>query len=311
MVSFQYKPKLDQHHGRCHTGFDCIDCSKTFNTPAEYKGHTSCISEAEKYQKSLYTGPKTGLGAHGNSERQDRLNNSQNGFSNAGAFRGQNGRGGYHNQNGNGGRYNNGYGNTGYGGRNTIYSPTGANNTPLGTPKRMSPVTTKPEGDDEASGVEKRVEKENKKKRKGMAGEDDMEHELKKTRVDEDIVPLIVAPPVKEKKEKKDKKEKKEKVKAVEAKDESSEKAKKKKKKDDVEMAPPPEESTESTEVKEKKKKKRKDKEKDGVADVEMAAPEESAASDKKKKKKEKENGESKEERKARKEREKAAKVSS
>lgn len=52
------KPKLDQHRSRCGTGFDCIDCSKTFNTPADYKGHTSCISEAEKYQKALYKGPK-------------------------------------------------------------------------------------------------------------------------------------------------------------------------------------------------------------------------------------------------------------
>jgi len=51
------KPKLDQHSGRCHGGFDCIDCSKTFGTPTEWKGHTSCISEAEKYQKSLYKGP--------------------------------------------------------------------------------------------------------------------------------------------------------------------------------------------------------------------------------------------------------------
>ncbi|KAF8800165.1 hypothetical protein BYT27DRAFT_7117898, partial [Phlegmacium glaucopus] len=53
------KPKLDQHRSRCHGGFDCIDCSTTFNSPAEYKGHTSCISEAEKYQKGLYKGPKT------------------------------------------------------------------------------------------------------------------------------------------------------------------------------------------------------------------------------------------------------------
>ena len=53
------KPKLDQHRSRCGSGFDCIDCSTTFNTPAEYKGHTQCISEAEKYQKSLYKGPKT------------------------------------------------------------------------------------------------------------------------------------------------------------------------------------------------------------------------------------------------------------
>jgi cell growth-regulating nucleolar protein len=52
------KPKLDQHRTQCHGGFDCIDCSTTFNSPAEYKGHTSCISEAEKYQKGLYKGPK-------------------------------------------------------------------------------------------------------------------------------------------------------------------------------------------------------------------------------------------------------------
>ena len=52
------KPKLDQHRSRCGSGFDCIDCSTTFNTPAEYKGHTQCISEAEKYQKSLYKGAK-------------------------------------------------------------------------------------------------------------------------------------------------------------------------------------------------------------------------------------------------------------
>lgn len=53
------KPKLDQHRQRCYSGFDCIDCSTTFNTPAEYKGHTQCISEAEKYEKSVYKGPKT------------------------------------------------------------------------------------------------------------------------------------------------------------------------------------------------------------------------------------------------------------
>ncbi|KAJ7899093.1 hypothetical protein B0H13DRAFT_2031174, partial [Mycena leptocephala] len=67
MVSFQChacqdtvkKPKLDQHYNRCYAGFDCIDCSTTFNSPAEYKGHTQCISEAEKYEKSVYKGPKT------------------------------------------------------------------------------------------------------------------------------------------------------------------------------------------------------------------------------------------------------------
>ena len=50
------KPKLDKHRTMCHTSFDCIDCSKRFESPADYKGHTSCISEAEKYQKALYNG---------------------------------------------------------------------------------------------------------------------------------------------------------------------------------------------------------------------------------------------------------------
>ncbi|KAJ7077296.1 hypothetical protein B0H15DRAFT_862138, partial [Mycena belliarum] len=66
MVSFQChacqdtvkKPKLDQHYNRCYAGFDCIDCSKTFNSPAEFKTHTQCISEAEKYEKSVYKGAR-------------------------------------------------------------------------------------------------------------------------------------------------------------------------------------------------------------------------------------------------------------
>ena len=53
------KPKLDQHRFRCHGGFDCIDCSTAFYSPEEYRLHTSCISEAEKYQKSLYKGLKS------------------------------------------------------------------------------------------------------------------------------------------------------------------------------------------------------------------------------------------------------------
>lgn len=36
----------------------CLDCSKKFYSQAEYKSHTSCVSEAEKYQKGLYKGPK-------------------------------------------------------------------------------------------------------------------------------------------------------------------------------------------------------------------------------------------------------------
>lgn len=52
------KKKLDQHRGRCHGAyFTCIDCSTTFEGTA-YKQHTSCISEAEKYEKALYKQPK-------------------------------------------------------------------------------------------------------------------------------------------------------------------------------------------------------------------------------------------------------------
>ncbi|WVR05257.1 hypothetical protein IAU60_002269 [Kwoniella sp. DSM 27419] len=66
MVSFQCdacadtvkKPKLDQHRNRCYASFTCLDCSTTFNSPAEYKSHTSCVSEAQKYQGALYKGDK-------------------------------------------------------------------------------------------------------------------------------------------------------------------------------------------------------------------------------------------------------------
>ena len=52
------KPKLDQHYQRCGGSFTCVDCSKTFYSAGEWKGHTQCISEAEKYQKGLYKGKK-------------------------------------------------------------------------------------------------------------------------------------------------------------------------------------------------------------------------------------------------------------
>lgn len=52
------KPKLDNHFYKCHSSFTCVDCSTTFNGPRDWKNHTQCISEAEKYQKSLYKGKK-------------------------------------------------------------------------------------------------------------------------------------------------------------------------------------------------------------------------------------------------------------
>lgn len=54
------KPKLEKHRAVCRASFDCIDCSTRFETPADYNGHTSCISEAQKHQKALYNGGVSG-----------------------------------------------------------------------------------------------------------------------------------------------------------------------------------------------------------------------------------------------------------
>jgi cell growth-regulating nucleolar protein len=48
------KQKLDLHHYRCkEASYSCIDCGVSFPNQT-YQSHTSCITEAEKYQKSLY-----------------------------------------------------------------------------------------------------------------------------------------------------------------------------------------------------------------------------------------------------------------
>ncbi len=61
------KPKLDQHRGRCPRAyFSCVDCSQTFQVigiffliqGSTYKAHTSCFTEDEKYQKTVYNGKK-------------------------------------------------------------------------------------------------------------------------------------------------------------------------------------------------------------------------------------------------------------
>ncbi|KAI9890031.1 MAG: hypothetical protein M1814_004547 [Vezdaea aestivalis] len=53
------KKKLDVHrNNRCRDAiFTCLDCMKTF-ADTEYRSHTTCISEAEKYQGSLYKSQK-------------------------------------------------------------------------------------------------------------------------------------------------------------------------------------------------------------------------------------------------------------
>ncbi|KAK4136736.1 hypothetical protein BT67DRAFT_439741 [Trichocladium antarcticum] len=48
------KKKLDQHRNRCRGAtFTCIDCMVYF-PGAEYRTHTSCMSEEQKYQGALY-----------------------------------------------------------------------------------------------------------------------------------------------------------------------------------------------------------------------------------------------------------------
>ncbi|KAI1000435.1 hypothetical protein K3495_g7759 [Podosphaera aphanis] len=48
------KKKLDSHKNQCYgASFTCLDCMVNF--PAfEYRSHTSCITEAQKYQGALY-----------------------------------------------------------------------------------------------------------------------------------------------------------------------------------------------------------------------------------------------------------------
>ncbi|KAF8624613.1 hypothetical protein AX15_005769 [Amanita polypyramis BW_CC] len=116
------KPKLDQHYLRCKSGFDCIDCSKTFSIPTDWKGHTSCITEAEKYQKSLYKGPKTG----------DRSSSHRGGANSRGR-----GRGGAPPRGDHGG---------GQGHRRIPYAATGSNGTPLGSPHREFGTSSTKEG---------------------------------------------------------------------------------------------------------------------------------------------------------------------
>lgn len=54
------KNQVEKHIYKCHSPVSCIDCSVTFYGN-DYNQHISCISEAEKYEKSLYKGKKTKL----------------------------------------------------------------------------------------------------------------------------------------------------------------------------------------------------------------------------------------------------------
>jgi cell growth-regulating nucleolar protein len=117
----------------CHSPFDCIDCSKRFQTPADYKDHTSCISEAEKYQKTLYNG---GVCEHNNTPATANLTGSQKPTGPERNNRNQRSRpqGGGRQRGGDRPQWQ----------HRNVNQATGANDTPLGTPIRMSPVNGTP-----------------------------------------------------------------------------------------------------------------------------------------------------------------------
>mmetsp|Transcript_8547 Transcript_8547/g.12590 ORF Transcript_8547/g.12590 Transcript_8547/m.12590 type:complete len:265 (-) Transcript_8547:57-851(-) len=52
------KAKVDVHARRCGCeSVSCVDCSVKF-WGDDYRAHTSCISEAERYEKTIYKGPR-------------------------------------------------------------------------------------------------------------------------------------------------------------------------------------------------------------------------------------------------------------
>ncbi|KAK5017484.1 hypothetical protein LTR60_001916, partial [Cryomyces antarcticus] len=52
------KKKLDPHRNQCYgASYTCLDCMVHFQG-TDYRSHTSCISEAQKYQGALYKGDK-------------------------------------------------------------------------------------------------------------------------------------------------------------------------------------------------------------------------------------------------------------
>ncbi|KAF1815768.1 hypothetical protein P152DRAFT_363775, partial [Eremomyces bilateralis CBS 781.70] len=53
------KKKLDPHRNQCRgASYTCIDCHTYFHG-TDYRAHTSCITEAQKYEGSLFKGKKT------------------------------------------------------------------------------------------------------------------------------------------------------------------------------------------------------------------------------------------------------------
>ncbi|KAG9994089.1 hypothetical protein KCU78_g18603, partial [Aureobasidium melanogenum] len=66
------KKKLDPHANQCWgASFTCIDCMVHFEGTS-YRAHTSCMSEAQKYQGHLYRGEKKGKGQNQNQKKQEQ-----------------------------------------------------------------------------------------------------------------------------------------------------------------------------------------------------------------------------------------------
>ncbi|KAK4870754.1 hypothetical protein LT330_005102 [Penicillium expansum] len=70
------KKKLDPHRGQCRgASFTCIDCMVHFYG-LEYRAHTSCMSEAQKYQGALYKEkPQKGKKGQNNKQNQNQTPN--------------------------------------------------------------------------------------------------------------------------------------------------------------------------------------------------------------------------------------------
>lgn len=71
------KKKLDPHRNQCRgASFTCLDCMTWFHG-TDYRSHTSCISEAQKYQGHLYRPEKDNQNKKAKTEKRKSMNGSQ------------------------------------------------------------------------------------------------------------------------------------------------------------------------------------------------------------------------------------------
>lgn len=67
------KSQVDAHAYRCGScaSVSCVDCNVSF-WGDDYRKHTSCLTEAERYEKTVYRGPKKGSDGEDTSERNHK-----------------------------------------------------------------------------------------------------------------------------------------------------------------------------------------------------------------------------------------------